>query len=134
MPLTEYYANKFSSGGGTGGFSRPTRSFAEPALQNLENENTFMLKAQEQMRQRQLPQARELIQGDVNQFAQQLERDQLASAERLNSFSRVQPMTRVESKQSAMFGANQRSSAAQSENHMVVDDQRIEQELENEME
>ena len=55
MPLTEYYANKFSSGGGTGGFSRPTRSFAEPALQNLENENTFMLKAQEQMRQRQLP-------------------------------------------------------------------------------
>ena len=45
MPLTEYYANKFSSGGGTGGFSRPMRNFAEPALQNLDNENTFMMKA-----------------------------------------------------------------------------------------
>ena len=47
MPLTEYYANKFSSGGGTGGFSRPMRTFAEPALQNLDNENSFMMKAQE---------------------------------------------------------------------------------------
>lgn len=96
MPLTDYYANKFSSGGGTGGFSRPMRTYAEPALQNLDNENSFMMKAKEQMRQRQ----------ESNQFAKQLERDQLASAERLNGFSRVQPMTRDESKQSAMFGAN----------------------------
>jgi hypothetical protein len=70
-----------------------------------------MVQAQAQMLKRQ----------ESNQFARQLERDQLASSERLNfPVSKFQQMSRDESKQSAMFG-NQRSSAAVSE-HYVVDD------------